>query len=162
MWTKNHRFRCAVWCIYLRRVDFLCMNIDWNFDEKASILASFLLLLPSACWFFRIKNYVNFMYVGASSWGSENFENWTKRPKSTQILILFFGASGTGKIVRDDFWSRTNAFPYFIFFSESQNEAPTWVVQKFPEKVEISVYKSKQTLSKNWSFLKIPKNKWRR
>ena len=32
--TKNHRFRLAVWCIYLRRVEFLCMNIGWNFDEK--------------------------------------------------------------------------------------------------------------------------------
>ena len=46
---KKHRFRYAVSCIYLRRVDFLCTNIDWNFDEKASILAWFLLLLPSAC-----------------------------------------------------------------------------------------------------------------
>jgi hypothetical protein len=30
-------------------------------------------------------------------------ENREKRPKSTQIHILFFGASGTGKIVREDF-----------------------------------------------------------
>ena len=55
MCTRNHRFRYAVSSIYLRRVDFLCTNIDWNFDEKPSILAWFLLLLPSACWFFSYQ-----------------------------------------------------------------------------------------------------------
>ena len=33
--TKNHRLRRALWCIYLRRVDFLRMNIRSNFDEKS-------------------------------------------------------------------------------------------------------------------------------
>ena len=135
------------------------MNIDWNFDEKASILASFLLLLTSACLFLRIKNFINFMYgFGISNWGSENFENWTKRPKWTRILILFFVASGTGKIVRDDFWSKTNAFSYFISFPESQNEAPTCVVQKFPKKI-ISRYTNRtkpfQKSSHFWKFWKI-------
>ena len=79
-------------------------------------------------------------------------ENIEKRPKSTQIHILFFGASGTGKIVREDFLSKTNAFPYFIFFSEPQNEAPTCVLQKLPQKINILVYESKKTLSKNGVF----------
>ena len=33
--TTIHRLRSALWCIYLRRVDFLRMNIRSNFDEKS-------------------------------------------------------------------------------------------------------------------------------
>ena len=90
---KKHRFWHRFCCFYLRRVDF--------FVWKTS---------STSCTDFGISN-----------WGSENFENWTKRPKSTQILILFFVASGTGKIFRDDFWSKTNAFSYFeILFGLSK------------------------------------------
>ena len=82
-------FRAAKNRFYLRRVDFLCMNIDWNFDEKASILASFLLLLPSACWFFRIKNYVNFMYVV--------FEKLNKTTKINANPYFIFRSFGDGE-----------------------------------------------------------------
>ena len=112
---KKHRFWHRFCCFYLRRVHFFVWKTSSN-----------------SCTDFGISN-----------WGSENFENSTKRPKWTQILILFFVASGTGKIVRDDFWSKTNAFSYFIFFSESQNEAPTCVVQKFPMKF-ISPYTNRK------------------
>ena len=114
MWTKNHRFRCAVWCIYLRRVDFLCMNIDWNFDEKASIVAWFLLLLPSACWFFRIKNYVNFMYgFGNLKLRFRKFWKFNKTTKMNANSYFIFRRFGDGE---NRFWSKTNAFSYFIFF----------------------------------------------
>ena len=86
-----------------------------------------------------MKNYINLMYVGASSWGSENFEKLKKRPKWTQILILFFGASGTGKIVRDDFWSKTNAFSYFIFFFGTSKWGSDMRRAEISEKIHISV-----------------------
>ena len=41
-------------------------------------------------------------YVGASLRGSENVAKVKKRPKSTEILVLFLRASGTGKFVRDN------------------------------------------------------------
>ena len=102
MSTKIRRLRRAFWCIYLRRVDFLCMNMDWNFDEKWSILAWFFMHLPSACRFFRIKNDVEVTeYVGNLKLRFRNFWKLKKQPKWTQIHILFFVASGTGKIVSE-------------------------------------------------------------
>ena len=159
MWTKNHRFRCAVWCIYLRRVDFLCMNIDWNFDEKASIVAWFLLLLPSACWFFRIKNYVNFMYgFGNLKLRFRKFWKLNKTTKMNANSYFIFRRFGDGE---NRFWSKTNAFSYFIFFFGTSRWGSDMRRAEMSGKIHISVYKPKLTVSKKWSFLKILKNKWR-
>ena len=51
-----------------------------------------------------------------------------------KAYFFFWSLRGRGKLIRDDFFSRTRAFPYFIFFSEPQNEAPTCVVQDFRKK----------------------------
>ena len=124
---KKHRFWHRFCCFYLRRVDF--------FVWKTS---------STSCTDFGISN-----------WGSENFENWTKRPKSTQILILFFVASGTGKIVRDDFWSKTNAFSYFIFFFFGTSRWGSDMRRaEISEKNHIFVYKPKLTVSKIEHFWK--------
>ena len=56
------------------------------------------------------------------------------------------------------FWSKTNAFSYFIFFFlEPQDEGPTCVVQKFPKNSYLCV-QTKINRIKKWSFLKILKN----
>ena len=107
---KKHRFWHRFCCFYLRRVDFFVSR-----TTSTSCMSEPHHEVPKI------------------------LKNWRKRPKSTQILILFFGASGTGKIVRDDFWSKTNAFSYFIFFSEPQNDVPTCIVQKYQNKIDISV-----------------------
>ena len=95
-------------------------------------------------------------FFGISSWGSENFEKLKKRPKSTQILILFFGALGTGKIDREDFWSKTNAFPYFIFFRNLKMRLRQASCKKFPEKIISRYTNRKKPYQKSDHF-----SKWR-
>ena len=124
---KKHRFWFRFCCFYLRRVDF--------FVWKTS---------STSCTDFGISN-----------WGSENFENWTKRPKSTQILILFFVASGTGKIVRDDFWSKTNAFSYFTFFRNLKMRLRHASCRNFQKKLTSRYTNRKKPYQKSDHFSKF-------
>ena len=120
---KKHRLWHGFCCYYLRRVDF--------FVSKAT---------STSC-----------TDLGISNWGSENFENLTKLPKWTQILILFFGASGTGKIVSE---VKLTHFLILFFFGTSRWGSDMRRAE-ISEKIHISVYKPKLTVSKKWSFLKI-------
>ena len=114
IWIEKRTFWCVLLCIYLRRVDFSVVQfllefrqqfIDFgmlfdaftfgvsifcgwisarNLDEKSSILAWFLMHLPSACRFSRVRNDVESM-LGISNWGSEphQIEKTTKMNANT-------------------------------------------------------------------------------
>ena len=56
---KNHRFRYAVSSIYLRRVDFLCTNIDWNLMKNHRFWYGFYCSYLRRVDFFRIKNFMD-------------------------------------------------------------------------------------------------------
>ena len=67
--TKNHRFRRVFWCNYLRRVDSLSLDFGSNCDEKLSIFACLLMLLPAACRFFKIFTLnVKFTFRVVATW----------------------------------------------------------------------------------------------
>ena len=61
-------------------------------------------------------------------------KNQNRSKTIAKAYFFFWSLRGRGKLIRDDFFSKTRAFPYFIFFSEPQNEAPTCVVQDFRKK----------------------------
>ena len=50
---EEHHQQAVAQVQHHRRVDFLWLYFGSNSDEKSSIFASFLMLLPSACRFFR-------------------------------------------------------------------------------------------------------------
>ena len=114
---KNRRLRRALWFIYLRRVDFSCMNIGWNLWWK---IINFGIVFDALTFGVSIFSYQKRRQYYWVCWESQievpKFLKIEKRSKSTQNHILFFVASGTGKIVRDDFWSKANAFSYSICF----------------------------------------------
>ena len=56
------------------------------------------------------------------------FKNEQNQRKS---LGLFFAASGTGKFVREDLYSKINANPCVYFFSEPQIETPTCIYARY-------------------------------
>ena len=130
---KKHRFWHRFCCFYLRRVDFFVSR-----TTSTSCMSEPHHEVPKI------------------------LKNWKNDQNERKFLFYFSELRGRGKSSAMISEVKLTHFLILFFFSEPQNEAPTCVVQKFPEKVEISVYESKTTLSKKWYFLKIPKNLWRR
>ena len=79
-WTnfdkKKHRFGCAFWCNYLRRVDFLWFNFCSNFDEN-SLMLDFVWIHTKNHWFWRAF--------------------WCNYLRRVDFLCLYFGSNSDEK-----------------------------------------------------------------